>query len=187
MDHLDQISTATLLIRSYSAVSLSLQLSVNNAIHSRQSSDCPTVNGYISHETDRHTDGHGRLCLCVCLSPAAFPHYCTDPDVTWGNGRGCPQALHYWADLQLVNGFRCYDNIHIFKLIALYTANAYSTELEMSASACTRSMASLLSCRPSPAKTTKTRQGCEYLVISATCLPVPTLLRLSPTPLSACR
>jgi len=32
--------------------------------------------------------GHGRLCVCVCLSVclslAAFPHYCTDPDVTWG-------------------------------------------------------------------------------------------------------
>jgi len=34
--------------------------------------------------------GHGRLCVCVfvcvsvCLSLAAFPHYCTDPDVTWG-------------------------------------------------------------------------------------------------------
>jgi len=22
------------------------------------------------------------------MSVAAFPHYCTDPDVTWGNGRG---------------------------------------------------------------------------------------------------
>ena len=29
---------------------------------------------------------HGRLC--VCLSLAAFPHYCTDPDVSWENGRG---------------------------------------------------------------------------------------------------
>jgi len=26
--------------------------------------------------------GHGRLC--VCLSLAAFTHYCTDPGVTWG-------------------------------------------------------------------------------------------------------
>jgi len=24
------------------------------------------------------------VCLSVCLSFAAFPHYCTDPDVTWG-------------------------------------------------------------------------------------------------------
>ena len=29
------------------------------------------------------------VCVSVCLSLAAFPHYCTDPDVTWGNGRGC--------------------------------------------------------------------------------------------------
>ena len=33
------------------------------------------------------------VCLSVCVSvrvavPAAFPHYCTDPDVTQGNGRG---------------------------------------------------------------------------------------------------
>jgi len=32
--------------------------------------------------------GHARLC--VCLSLAAFPHYCTDPDATLRNGRGCP-------------------------------------------------------------------------------------------------
>jgi len=99
-------------------------------------------------QTDTHMDT--AVCVFVCLFLAAFPHYCTDPDVTWGNGSGCPLALRYWADLQLVHGFRCYDNIHIFKHIALYTANAYSTELEMSASACTRSIASLLSCRPPP-------------------------------------
>jgi len=53
--------------------------------------------------------GHARLC--VCLSAAACPHYCTDPDVTWGNSRGCPLVVHYWADLQLVHGLRCYGNI----------------------------------------------------------------------------
>jgi len=53
--------------------------------------------------------GHGRLC--VCLSLAVFPHHCTDPDVSWGNGKGCPLVVHYWADLQLVQRFRCYDNI----------------------------------------------------------------------------
>jgi len=26
--------------------------------------------------------GHARMCVCVWLSLAAFPHYCTDPDVT---------------------------------------------------------------------------------------------------------
>jgi len=86
----------------------------------------------------------GHDCLCVCLSLAAFSHYCTDPDVTSGNVRGlCPLAVHYWADLQLVHGFPCYDNIHVCKLTALYPANAYSAdaEREMSASARTRSMA----------------------------------------------
>ena len=57
--------------------------------------------------------GHGRLCVCVplCLSITAFPHYCTDPDVGWVNGRGCSLVVHYLADLQSVHGFRCYDNI----------------------------------------------------------------------------
>ena len=56
--------------------------------------------------------GHARLCVCVsvCLSAAARPHYCTDPDVTWGSGRGCPLVVHYWADLQSVHGMRCYGN-----------------------------------------------------------------------------
>jgi len=84
------------------------------------------------------------VCLCVCLSVAAFAHYCTDPDAAWGNGRGCPLVVHYWADLQSVHGFRCYDNIHVRKLIVLYTANAYGAEREMSASACTRSMPGLI-------------------------------------------
>jgi len=78
------------------------------------------------------------VSLCVCLSLATFPHYCTDLDVTWQNGRGCPLVVHYWADLQAVHRFRCCDNTHICKLIALYTANAYSAEHEMSASVCTR-------------------------------------------------
>ena len=51
------------------------------------------------------------LCLSVCLSLAAFPHYCTDPHVSWGNGRGCTLVVQCWADLQSVHGFRCYDNI----------------------------------------------------------------------------
>jgi len=77
------------------------------------------------------------VCLSVCLSHAAFPHYCTHLDVTWE----CPLVVHYLADLQLVHRFHCYDSIRVCKLIALYTANAYSAKCEMSASACTRSMA----------------------------------------------
>jgi len=53
--------------------------------------------------------GHARLC--VCLSAAVRPHCCTDPDVTWGRGRGCPLVVHYWAHLQSVHGLRCYGNI----------------------------------------------------------------------------
>jgi len=29
-------------------------------------------------------------CGYVCLSAATCLHYCMDPDVTWGSGRGCP-------------------------------------------------------------------------------------------------
>jgi len=52
---------------------------------------------------------HGQLC--VDLSLAAFPHYCMDPDASWGNDRVCPLVVHCWADLQSVHRFRCYDNI----------------------------------------------------------------------------
>jgi len=55
--------------------------------------------------------GHPRLCVCLCLSAAACLHYCTDPDVTWGSGRGCPLVVHYWADLQPGHGLRCYGSI----------------------------------------------------------------------------
>ena len=64
--------------------------------------------GYISREALNvyWTIGHARLCVClsVCLSLAAFPHYCTDLDVTWWNGTGTrPLIAHYWADLQSVH------------------------------------------------------------------------------------
>ena len=49
--------------------------------------------------------------LSVCLSAAVRPHYCMDPDVTWGRARGCPLVVHYWADLQSGHGLRCYGNI----------------------------------------------------------------------------
>jgi len=54
-----------------------------------------------------------RVCVsaCMCLSAAACPHYCTESDVTWRSGRGCPLVVHYWADLQSVHGLRCYGNI----------------------------------------------------------------------------
>ena len=51
------------------------------------------------------------VCLSICLSAALRPHYCTDPDITWGHGRGCPLVVHYWADLQSGHGLRCYGSI----------------------------------------------------------------------------
>jgi len=54
--------------------------------------------------------GH-TVCVSLWLSLAAFPHYCTNPDVTWENGRGCPLVVRYWVDLQSVHGLRCYGNI----------------------------------------------------------------------------
>ena len=72
------------------------------------------------------------------LSLAALPHYCTDPDVTWGNGRMCPLVVHYWADLQLLHGFHCDDNtaMHLF---AIY-ARQHSGKCKMSASTCLYSL-----------------------------------------------
>jgi len=77
----------------------------------------PLYPGYIcvSRRQRKMYCGHVRLCLSVCmsvcLSVAVHPHYCTDPDVTWGRGRGCPLVVHYWAGLQSVHGLRCYGNI----------------------------------------------------------------------------
>ena len=67
----------------------------------------------VSHRRREMYCGHPRLrvCVSVCMSVAARPHYCTDPDVTWGSGRGCPLVVHYWADLQSGYGLRCYGNI----------------------------------------------------------------------------
>jgi len=47
----------------------------------------------------------------ICVSVHGRIHYCTDPDVTWDHGRGCPLVVHYWADSQSVHGLRCYGNI----------------------------------------------------------------------------
>jgi len=101
--------------------------------------DDSTINIVITfrmrHSRGEMYSGHGRLCVCLFL--AAFPHYSTDLYVTWGNGKECRLVVHYWAYFQSVHGFRCCDNIHISKLIALYTENAYNTKREVSASACT--------------------------------------------------
>jgi len=47
--------------------------------------------------------GHARLS--VCLSVAACPHYCTDQDETWGNGKRCPPVVHYRRICNRCTGF----------------------------------------------------------------------------------
>ena len=79
----------------------------------------PVVTFCVSRRRRKMYCGHARLfvcvslcvCLSVCLSAAVRPHYCTDPDVTWGRGRGCPLVVHYWADVQSGYGLSCYGNI----------------------------------------------------------------------------
>ena len=71
----------------------------------------PVVTFPVSRRPREMYCGHARLCLSVCLSAASCPHYCTDPDVTGGSGRGCPLVVHCRADLQSVHGMRCYGNI----------------------------------------------------------------------------
>ena len=61
-----------------------------------------------------------QVCVSVCLSAAACPHYCTDPDVTWMSGRGCLLVVHYWADLQSVYGLCCYGNITRMRNVSEY-------------------------------------------------------------------
>jgi len=97
---------------------------------------------YILHEAQwrEMCIGHSRLCVCLSL-PRCIPTLLHGPRCNLGNGRGRPLVMHFWADVQSVHGCRCYDNIHVCMLMALYMANAYSAEREMSASACTCPMA----------------------------------------------
>jgi len=67
-------------------------------------------NDYISREAQPRRNVYWPR-PSVCLSLATFPHYCTDPDVTWRISTGCP-LVHYWADLQSMHGFRCYTVEH---------------------------------------------------------------------------
>jgi len=66
------------------------------------------------------------LCLSVCLSLAAFPHYCTDPDVSWGEWYG----VH--SSCALLDGFAMGARVSLLW--------QHSAEREMSASVCTLSV-----------------------------------------------
>jgi len=75
----------------------------------------------------------GQARLCVCLSAAVCPHYCTDPDVTCGSDRGCPLVVDYWADLQSGHGLYCYGNItrtrnvrEYMLVLALYVVHVFN-------------------------------------------------------------
>ena len=75
--------------------------------------------------------GHARLSVCV--SAAVRPHYCTDLDVTWRRGRGCPLVVRYWADLQSMHGLRCYGNITRTLVTSLRPSRDMTTLCERSA------------------------------------------------------
>jgi len=79
----------------------------------------------VGHSRGEMYSGHGRLyvcvCLYVCLSVAAFPHYCTHLDVTW-----VPSSC------ALLGGFAIGSQVPLLW--------QHSAEREMSASAFTRSM-----------------------------------------------
>jgi len=64
----------------------------------------------------------------LCLSLAAFPHYSTDPDFTWGMV-GVPPGCALLGNLQSVHGFRCCDS---------------STNAKCQRVLCTRSMSGCL-------------------------------------------
>jgi len=50
------------------------------------------------------------LVTRVCVSVARrIPTLLQGPGCKLENGRGCPLVVHYWVDLQLVNGFHCYN------------------------------------------------------------------------------
>jgi len=82
--------------------------------------------------------GHGYLCVYVLVCPSPNSHTTARCRMQLGEWYGMPSSCALFGRSAIG-----YDNIHVCKLIALYTANAYSAERERSVSACTRLMASV--------------------------------------------
>ena len=50
-----------------------------------------------------------RICLRLSV-PRHISTLLNGPGCNLGEWYGCPLVVHYWADLQSVQGFHCYDN-----------------------------------------------------------------------------
>jgi len=59
------------------------------------------------------------VCVSVCLSVAAFPHYCMDPDVTWGNGRGALSLCTIGRICNRCTGFVAITTYHEREMLAI--------------------------------------------------------------------
>jgi len=64
----------------------------------------------VRHSRGEMYIGHSHLCVCLSV-PCRIPTLLHRPRCNLGNGKGFHVVMHYWADLQLVHGFCCYDNI----------------------------------------------------------------------------
>ena len=102
---------------------------LDSAVAFKVISDVMQWNMVLLHFTWGVADAKFHACLCVSLSLATFPYYCTDPDVTWGNGKGVSPSC-------ALSG-----RFAVAAWVSLLWQ--HSTEREISASACTRSMPGL--------------------------------------------
>ena len=56
----------------------------------------------VSRRPRERYSGHARLCVCVSVRGRMPTPLHADPDVTWGNGKGCPLVVHYCVKCQRV-------------------------------------------------------------------------------------
>jgi len=62
------------------------------------------VTFHVSRRRREIYSGPARLCVCLSV-PHRIPILLHGPGCNLGNGRGCRLVVHYWADLQSVDGF----------------------------------------------------------------------------------